>query len=120
MRLYEGMFIVNSTIASTDWDAAVNEVQNILKNRGVEILQSEKWEERKFAYILKGHKRGVYLLMYFNAPPESIALIKQDLKLSDNVLRSLIVKVDRIKEPPLQETETLDGDPVPVDSAAQE
>jgi len=120
LRLYEGMFIINSTIASNDWDAAVNEVQDILKNRGIEILQSEKWEERKFAYILKGHKRGVYLLIYFNAPPESIALIKQDLKLSENVLRSLIVKVDRIKEPPQQETEIHDEIAVPVDSAVQE
>ncbi|NOG85272.1 MAG: 30S ribosomal protein S6 [Candidatus Scalindua sp. SCAELEC01] len=99
------MFIINSAVANTDWETAVDEVQGILKNRGAEILQCEKWEERKFAYIISGQRRGVYLLVYFNAPPESIVLVKQDLKLSENVLRSLLVKVDKIKEPPVEEAE---------------
>ncbi|MCP5004101.1 MAG: 30S ribosomal protein S6 [Planctomycetes bacterium] len=105
MRLYEGMFIIDSSAAATDWDAAVTGVQAILKKRGSEILQCEKWEERKFAYIVNGQRRGVYLLVYFNAPPETIVLIKKDLKLSENVMRSLIVKVDKIKEPPQAESE---------------
>lgn len=122
MRLYEGMFIINSAVANTDWDTAVGEVQGILKNRGAEIQQCEKWEERKFAYIVKGQRRGVYLLIYFNAPPDSITLIKNDLKLSENVLRALIVKVDKIKEPPQEEAETdAEGEapkeePVPAES----
>ncbi len=69
-----------------------------LKNRGAEILKSEKWEDRKFAYKLKGHKRGAYLLVYFNAPTDSISPLKRDFELSDNVLRTLIVRVDKVGE----------------------
>ncbi len=98
MRLYEGMFIISDTVASSDWEATVKHVEDLLKNRGAEIIKSEKWEERKFAYKLKGHKRGTYLLVYFNATPDSISLIKRDFELSDNVLRTLIVKTDKIKE----------------------
>ena len=98
MRLYEGMFIISDTVASSDWDAAVKHVEDLLKKRGAEILKSEKWEDRKFAYKLKGHKRGAYLLIYFNAPEDSITPIKRDFELSDNVLRTLIVKVDKIRE----------------------
>ena len=98
MRLYEGMFIISDTVSGSDWEAAVKHVEDLLKNRGAEILKSEKWEERKFAYKLKGHKRGTYLLVYFNAPTDSISLIKRDFELSDNVLRTLLVKVDKIKE----------------------
>jgi ribosomal protein S6 len=92
------MFIISDTVAGSDWEAAVKHVEDLLKNRGAEILKSEKWEDRKFAYKLKGHKRGAYLLVYFNAPEDSISLIKRDFELSDNVLRTLIVKVDKIKE----------------------
>ena len=98
MRLYEGMFIISDAIAGADWEVAVKHVEDLLKNRGAEILKSEKWEERKFAYKLKGHKRGTYLLVYFNAPTDSISLIKRDFELSDNVLRTLIVRVDKIRE----------------------
>ena len=98
MRLYEGMFIISDTVAGSDWEATVKHVEDLLKNRGAEILKSEKWEERKFAYKLKGHKRGTYFLVYFNAPTDSITLIKRDFELSDNVLRTLIVKIDKMKE----------------------
>jgi ribosomal protein S6 len=92
------MFIISDTVAGSDWEATVKHVEDLLKNRGAEVLKSEKWEERKFAYKLKGHKRGVYLLVYFNAPTDSITLIKRDFELSDNVLRTLIVKIDKMKE----------------------
>lgn len=106
MRLYEGMFIISDTIAGSDWEATVKHVEDLLKNRGAEVLKSEKWEDRKFAYKLKGHKRGAYLLVYFNAPTDSITLIKRDFELSDNVLRTLIVKIDKMKESkPEEETE---------------
>ena len=85
-------------MAGADWEAAVKHVEDLLKNRGAEILKSEKWEDRKFAYKLKGHKRGAYLLVYFNAPTDSISPMKRDFELSDNVLRTLIVKVDKVGE----------------------
>ena len=98
MRLYEGMFIISDTVAGSDWEAAVKHVEDLLKNRGAEVLKSEKWEDRKFAYKLKGHKRGAYLLVYFNAPTDSISPMKRDFELSDNVLRTLIVRVDKVGE----------------------
>lgn len=105
------MFIISDTVAESDWEGAVNQVRDLLKNRGAEILQSEKWEERKFAYKLKGHKRGTYLLTYFNAPEDSIIHIKRDLQLSDNVLRAMIVKTDKIKESKPEGTEKPEKEP---------
>lgn len=102
------MFIIGDSEAGSDWEATVKHVEDLLKKRGAEIIKSEKWEERKFAYKLKGHKRGTYLLVYFNGAPDSISLIKRDFELSDKVLRTLIVKIDKIKEPkPEEETEKL-------------
>ena len=132
MRLYEGMFIISDTVASSDWEAAVEHVEGLLKNRGAEILKSEKWEDRKFAYKLKGHKRGAYLLIYFNAPTDSISLVKRDFELSDNVLRTLIVRVDKIgeskpeegSEKPVEEVQTsgngADTETEKVDSTSSE
>ena len=49
MRLYEGMFIISDTVASSDWEAAVKHVEDLLKKRGAEILKSEKWISRTHA-----------------------------------------------------------------------
>ena len=119
MKLYEGMFIIDNTIANADWDAAAKQVSDILENRGAEVVNNEKWEERRLAYKLKGHKRGTYLLIYFKAPPDSITPIKRDLQLSDNVLRSLIVKIDKIKEP-VAEAESPEKEPVTKEAESPE
>lgn len=50
------------------------------------------------AYKVSGHKRGTYLLIHFNAKNTAIALIKRDFQLSDYIVRSLIVKDDKIEE----------------------
>jgi len=92
LRLYEGMFILDDARCSEDYHATVAVVHDILKEFGAEIVDSRKWDERKLAYPIRRHRRGVYVLVHFNAPPESIAQIERRLKLAaDTVLRSLIV-----------------------------
>ncbi len=41
--------------------------------------------------------------MYFTSSPDSISLLKRDFELSDKVLRTLVVKIDKIKEPKSEE-----------------
>lgn len=98
MRMYEGLFLIDNTHASMEWDNVVKHIHDILQKNGAEILKTEKWGEKKLAYKIKGHKRGTYLLIHFNAKSGAIAAIKRDFQLSDYVIRSLIVKDDKIEE----------------------
>lgn len=92
MRLYEGMFILNDARCTDDYNGTVEIVHQILKQRGAEIVDSRKWDERKLAYRIRGHHRGVYVLIHFNASPESITAIRRQMRLAaDVVLRDLIV-----------------------------
>ena len=67
MRMYEGLFLIDNAHANTEWDNVVKRIQDILQKNGTEILKIEKWGEKKSAYKVKGHKRGTYLLIHFNA-----------------------------------------------------
>ncbi|UJS19058.1 MAG: 30S ribosomal protein S6 [Candidatus Jettenia sp.] len=96
--MYEGLFLIDNTHASMEWDNVVRHIHDILQKNGAEILKTEKWGEKKLAYKIKGHKRGTYLLIHFNAKSGAIAAIKRDFQLSDYVIRSLIVKDDKIEE----------------------
>jgi small subunit ribosomal protein S6 len=92
LRLYEGMFILNDARCTDDYNGTVAMVHNILNEYGVEVVDSRKWDERKLAYPIRRHRRGVYVLIHFNAPPEAIAPIERRLRLAtDVVLRDLIV-----------------------------
>ncbi|MCF6155244.1 MAG: 30S ribosomal protein S6 [Candidatus Brocadia sp.] len=96
--MYEGLFLIDNAHASMEWDNVVKHIHDILQKNGAEILKTEKWGEKKLAYKIKGHKRGTYLLIHFNAKNTAVAMIKRDFQLSDYIVRSLIVKDDKIEE----------------------
>ncbi len=98
MRMYEGLFLIDNAHANTEWDNVVKRIQDILQKNGAEILKIEKWGEKKLAYKIKGHKRGTYLLIHFNANNSAITTLRRDFQLSDYIVRFLIVKDDKIEE----------------------
>jgi ribosomal protein S6 len=96
--MYEGLFLIDNAHATMEWDNVVKHIHDILQKNGAEILKTEKWGEKKLAYKIKGHKRGTYLLIHFNAKTTAVGTIKRDFQLSDYIVRSLIVKDDKIEE----------------------
>lgn len=110
-RIYEGMFLVEPTIAAKEWDKVVTHVHGLLKKHGGTVKTSTKWAERKLAYEVKKHKRGTYLLVYFDAPPDSVNKVRKEAELSDIILRSMILqhvkgaKIVDTQAPPVREEE---------------
>lgn len=98
MRMYEALFLIDNTHANMEWDNVVKHIHDILQKNGAEILKTEKWGEKKLAYKIKGHKRGTYLLIHFNAKNTTIISIKRDFQLSDYIIRSLILADNKIEE----------------------
>ena len=89
LRMYEGLFLIDNAYASTEWENVVKHIQDVLQKNGSEILKT---------YKIKGHKRGTYFLVHFNANNSAITTIRRDFQLSDYVVRSLIVRDDKIEE----------------------
>lgn len=98
MRMYEGLFLIDTAHANMEWDNVVKHIHDILQKNGAEILKTEKWGEKKLAFKIKGHKRGTYLLIHFNAKNAAITMIKRDFQLSDYIVRSLILKDTKIED----------------------
>lgn len=92
MRLYEGMFLLDSNLAVKDWAGLEAHIQEILKKNRAEVQYAEKWPDRRLAYEVKGCKKGTYYLTYFQAPPEAIKEIERDSSLSERILRVLIIQ----------------------------
>ena len=92
MRTYEGMLLVEPTIAAKEWNRVTEEIDRIAKRHGAAVLQVNKWGERKLAYPVKKNNRGTFVLTYLSAPPKAVGKIKADLQLSEVILRSLLLE----------------------------
>ena len=94
LRLYEAMFLVDTGDAAA-WDDLTKHLEGILGRVGAEVIGITRWDERKLAYPVNKHKRGTYVLSFFAARDGSgIAEIERDCRLSDKVLRVLILRAD--------------------------
>ena len=105
-RDYEGMFLLNNHAAQADFDAVSGKVDAILEKHGATLVQKEKWDERKLAYEIKGQRRATYYLVYFNVDTSAMAHIREDLHLTEDVLRYMAFALDQpIEEHITQRTE---------------
>jgi small subunit ribosomal protein S6 len=93
-RDYEGLFLLDNNAATADYDAVRGQVDETLKKHGGTVVMHEKWEDRKLAYDIRGHRRGTYYLAYFRSPPTGISRIHEDLGLAETVLRHLILALE--------------------------
>lgn len=97
-RLYEGLFLVDTALASSDWDGVVSEITGILEKRGGEVKSLKKWDERKLAYEIQKKTRGTYILVYFDCVTSGIEAIERDVNLSENIMRAMILRADQMGE----------------------
>ena len=70
----------------------------ILNKNHARIVAIKKWDERRLAYEINKQKRGIYILAYIQADPANLAGIERDFNLSEQVLRSLVVRADHLTE----------------------
>lgn len=105
-KLYEAMFLVDSTQAS-DWDAVVKTIETVLKRSDAEIVAIRNWAERKLAYEIDHKTRGTYVLCFFRADGSSIPNIEKDVQLSEQIMRVLILSAETREKEALEESATL-------------
>lgn len=101
-RIYEAMFLVDSAVAAADWNVVNETINKIMARAEVEVISLRKWDERRLAYEITHHKRGMYILCYFKASPEAIVGIERDVQLNELLLRALILQADHITEEQMQ------------------
>jgi len=95
-KLYEGMFLVDSGKAASDWDGVNAAIKKILDRAEAEIVSMRKWDDRRLAYDIRSTSRGTYMLCYFKAEGQKIQGIEKDVQLSENVIRVLILSTDQM------------------------
>ncbi len=93
MNQYEAMFLFDPTYGST-FENCEAEIGRLMERANGEILFCRKWDERRLAYRINGRKRGVYVLLFFKAPPDRITPMERDAKLSEHILRLMVLRAD--------------------------
>jgi small subunit ribosomal protein S6 len=88
------MFIFNANAYARNPAGAANNIEELVKSLGGEILANRLFDERKLAYPINGHRKGVYWLTYARMESTTITKFNRACQLNDMILRHMVVKID--------------------------
>ena len=93
MNKYETVMILNSTISKESRNNAIEKIKNYIQENG-EIEKTEDIGKRKLAYEIKKNKEGYYYIIEFMAEPESIVELERIYRITDEILKFIVVRKD--------------------------
>jgi len=94
MRPYELTFIVRPGIEAEGLTAVVDRVKNLVTSGGGQVTEVNAWGRRHLAYPIDKVTEGQYFLVRAHLPAQIIGGLERDLRLTEQILRFLIVRAD--------------------------
>ena len=93
-RQYELVYIVSPVATDQEVADLHTQIETIARKFTGTLEKTESWGRRKLAYEIGPHREGTYVLETLNGPSEMMKEMDRRLKVSDKILRHLVVRVD--------------------------
>ena len=93
MKKYETVMVFSTAITEEETQALVEKFKNLIAKNGT-VESVDDWGKRRLAYPINDENDGYYVLVNYSCEPEFPAELDRVLKITDGVLRSLIVAKD--------------------------
>ncbi|WP_206831319.1 30S ribosomal protein S6 [Alicyclobacillus fructus] len=93
MRQYETMYIVDPSLEAEQTAEVIQRYQSIVTDKGGQIDELQEIGKRRLAYEIDGHREGYYVLMKFTCDTETPKELERLMRIDDNVIRYLTVRV---------------------------
>jgi small subunit ribosomal protein S6 len=100
MPLYECVFIARNDVTQQQVEAVADGIDTDLQAEGGSVKKREYWGLRTLAYRVKKNRKGHYMLLGLDAKPDFITEMERRLRLNEDVLRFMTLRVEEIEEAP--------------------
>ena len=100
MPFYENVFIARQDLTAAQVDALADTFTAIIKDKGGDVKKRESWGLRNLTYRIRKNRKGHYVMFNIDAPPPAIHELERNLRLNEDVIRFLTVRVDTLEEGP--------------------
>jgi len=111
MPLYEHVFISRQDLSNTQAEGLVEHFGTVLSDNGGKVVESEYWGVKTMAYKINKNRKGHYAFLRSDAPATAVQEMERLMRLHDDVMRVLTIKVDEHKELPSVQMQKRDERP---------
>jgi small subunit ribosomal protein S6 len=100
MPLYENVFIARQDISGAQVDTLADTFTQLVADNGGEVKNREYWGLRNLAYRMRKNRKGHYVLLNIDAPSGAIAELERTMRINEDVIRYLTIRVEALEEGP--------------------
>jgi len=100
MPLYEHVFIARQDLSNTQAEGLIEHFSTVLADNGGKVVENEYWGVKTMAYKINKNRKGHYALLRTDAPAPAVQEMERLMRLHDDVMRVLTIKVDAHEEGP--------------------
>ena len=100
MALYEHVMIARQDLSNAQAEALIEHFGTVLADNGGKLMDSEYWGVKTMAYKINKNRKGHYAFLRTDAPAQAVQEMERLMRLHDDVMRVLTVKVDEHAEGP--------------------
>ncbi len=105
MSNYESVLIARQDLGTSQVNDLVSSFSEIIKAEGGEVVKVDNWGLKTLAYRIKKNRKGYYVVMNIVAPATAIFELERRLRLNEDIIRYMTVKVESFKEGFASDTE---------------
>ena len=100
MPLYEHVMIARQDLSNAQAEGLVEHFSTVLADNDGKVIESEYWGVKTMAYKINKNRKGHYAFLKTDAPAPAVQEMERLMRLHDDVMRVLTIKVDEHEEGP--------------------
>ena len=100
MPLYEHVYLARQDVSAQQVDELTTHYKGVIEQLGGKIAKSEYWGVKSLSYRIRKNRKAHFTLMNLDAPPAAVAEMERQMRISEDVLRFLTVRVDALETEP--------------------
>jgi small subunit ribosomal protein S6 len=100
MPLYEHIYLARQDVSPQQVEEMTNNLTEVLSQGGGKVTKNEYWGLKSLSYRIKKNRKAHYSLLNIDAPAPAVAEMERQMRINEDILRFMTVRVDELEEGP--------------------
>ena len=110
MPLYEHVFLARQDLGPQQVEEFTNQYKAVIEGLGGKVSKTEYWGVKSLTYRIRKNRKAHMTLLNIDAPAPELAEMERQMRLSEDVIRYLTIRVDELEEGPSAMMRKVDRD----------
>ena len=100
MALYEHVYLARQDVSAQQVEELTNQLTQVLADNGGKVAKNEYWGLKSLSYRIRKNRKAHYTLLNIDAPHAAVAEMERQMRINEDILRFITIRVDALEEGP--------------------